>query len=86
MARAFLGAGARSVLVSLCVIDDEGTMELMRSFYQHLAEGNSASVALQQAMKCLRESEKYGAVKDWAPFVLIGDDVRMYFEGEETSV
>ena len=80
IARAFLGAGARSVLVSLWAIDDEATMEFMRSFYKHLAEGNSASVALHQAMKCLRESDKFGAVKYWAPFVLIGDDVMIKLE------
>ena len=77
--RAFLGAGARSVLVSLWAIDDEATMEFMKSFYQHLARGCRASAALNQAMKCLRESEKFGAVKYWAPFVLIGDDVTIQF-------
>ena len=75
IARAFLGAGARSVLVSLWAIDDEATMEFMKSFYQHLRRGFKATVALNWAMKCLRESEKFGAVKYWAPFVLIGDDV-----------
>ena len=38
MARAFLCAGTRSVLVSLWAIDDEATMEFMKSFYQHLRE------------------------------------------------
>ncbi|KAL9954570.1 hypothetical protein ACROYT_G042126 [Oculina patagonica] len=81
--RAFLGAGARSVLVSLWAIDDEATMEFMKSFYQHLARGHSASVALNRAMTCLRESEKFGAVKHWAPFVLIGDDVTIEFDGNQ---
>ena len=77
IARAFLCAGARSVLVSLWAIDDEATMLFMRSFYQHLADGTSTSVALHQAMKSLRESQQFGAVKYWASFVLIGDDVRL---------
>ncbi|KAL9954590.1 hypothetical protein ACROYT_G042152 [Oculina patagonica] len=67
--RAFLAAGARSVLVALWAIDDEATMEFMKSFYTHLKDGNSASVALNRSMKCLRESEKFGAVKYWAPFL-----------------
>ena len=79
IARAFLCAGARSVLVSLWAIDDEATMEFMKHFYQHLAEGKSASVALHQAMKSLRESEQFRDLKYWAPFVLIGDDVTLEF-------
>ena len=82
MARAFLCAGARSVLVSLWAIDDEATLLFMRSFYQHLVGGKSASVALHQAMKSLRESQQFSAVKYWAPFVLIGDDVTFEF-GEQ---
>nr|XP_058943793.1 tetratricopeptide repeat protein 28-like [Pocillopora verrucosa] len=80
IARAFLGAGARSVLVALWSIDDEATMEFMRSFYQHLKDGNSASVSLNRAMKCLRESEDFNAPRFWAPFVLIGDDVTIDFK------
>ena len=82
IARAFLGAGARSVLVSLWAIDDEATLEFMRNFYDHLVEGKSASEALNEARKCMRESEieKFKKVKHWAPFVLIGDDVTLKFD------
>ena len=83
IARAFMGAGARSVLVSLWAIDDEATLEFMRHFYHYLVEGRSASESLNQAMKCLRESEKYSDVKYWAPFVLIGDDVTLEFGEKE---
>ncbi|XP_020608557.1 tetratricopeptide repeat protein 28-like [Orbicella faveolata] len=76
--RAFMGAGARSVLVSLWAIDDEATMEFMKH-YKQLDGGCKASVALNRAMKCLRESERFGAVKHWPPFVLIGDDVTIDF-------
>ncbi|XP_068713381.1 tetratricopeptide repeat protein 28-like [Montipora foliosa] len=79
IARAFLCAGARSVLVSLWAIDDEATLLFMRNFYQHLLGGKSASVALQQAMKSLRESKEYCSIKHWAPFVLVGDDVMLEF-------
>ena len=79
IARAFLCAGARSVLVSLWAIDDEATMEFMKHFYQHLADGKSASLALHQAMKSLRESEQFRSLRYWAPFVLIGDDVTIEF-------
>ena len=77
IARAFLGAGARSVIVSLWAIDDKATLEFMKIFYQKLSKGKSASVSLNRAMKFLRESEKFSEVKYWAPFVLIGDDVTL---------
>ena len=77
MARAFLFAGARSVLAALWAIDDEATMMFMKSFYQQLGSGESASVALQRAMKCLRDSHDFSAPRYWAPFVLIGDDVKI---------
>ena len=79
IARAFLGAGARSVAVTLWAIADQGTLEFMSFFYDALAKGKKASEALNQAMKCLRESETFKEVKYWAPFVLIGDDVTLDF-------
>ena len=79
IARAFLGAGARSVLVSLWAIDDRATLDFMKHFYQCLMKGKSASKALNQAMNCMRESGEFSAVNHWAPFVLIGDDVTLEF-------
>ena len=81
IARAFLGAGARSVLVSLWAIDDEATLEFMKSFYQKLMEGRSAGESLNRAMNSMRESDKFSEVKYWAPFVLIGDDVTLEIGG-----
>ena len=83
IARAFLAAGARSVLVSLWAIDDEATMVFMKSFYQHLKEGKTASAAVQESMKFLRESKDYSEMKYWAPFQLIGEDVKIEFEAED---
>ena len=83
IAHAFLAAGARSVLVALWAIDDEATRVFMKSFYQHLKEGETASAAVHQAMKSLRESEKFSEMKHWAPFQLIGDDVKIEFEADD---
>ena len=77
VARAFLAAGARSVLVALWHLDTDATIEFMRNFYQQLADGKSASVAVDAAMKCLRGQEKFTTIKHWAPFLLIGDDVTL---------
>ena len=83
IARAFLGAGARSVLVSLWAIDDKATLEFMKNFYQDLVAGKSASEALNRAMNCMRESTEFNDVINWAPFVLIGDDVTLEFDGSK---
>ncbi|XP_044183620.1 tetratricopeptide repeat protein 28-like, partial [Acropora millepora] len=83
IARAFLAAGARSVLVALWAIDDEATMVFMKSFYQHLKEGKTASVAVHQSIKRLRESEKFSEMRYWAPFQLIGDDVKIEFKVDD---
>ena len=44
------------------------------SFYEHLVRGESASESLHQAMKSMRENH-FSDVMQWAPFMLIGDDV-----------
>ena len=79
IARAFLGSGARSVLVALWAIDDEATKQLMSRFYEHLVHGESASESLHQAMKWMRENG-FSDVGEWAPFMLIGDDVSFDFQ------
>ncbi|XP_066015058.1 tetratricopeptide repeat protein 28 isoform X1 [Pocillopora verrucosa] len=83
IARAFMGAGARSIVVSLWAIDDEATLEFMKHFYQQLAGGKPASESLNLAMKSLRESDKFCDIKYWAPFLLIGDDVTLDFMTKE---
>ena len=83
IARAFLAAGARSVLVTLWAIDDEATMVFINCFYQHLKEGKSVTAAIHESMKSLRESEEFSAMRYWAPFQLIGDDVKIEFEAND---
>ena len=78
IARAFLGSGARSVLVALWAIRDEATEQLMCRFYERLVRGESASESLHQAMELMR-SNGFKKVCDWAPFMLIGDNVTFEF-------
>ena len=79
IARAFLASGARSVLVSLWAVDDDATMQFMKWFYESLVCGKSASKSLHEAMKLMRENPKYSKVRQWAPFILVGDDVSFHF-------
>ena len=51
MGRAFMEAGARSVLVSLWPVDSFATKELMVSFYRHRMNGESAASALRLAKR-----------------------------------
>ena len=82
IARAFLAAGARSVLVAPWAIDDKATMVFMKSFYQLLKEGRTVSVAVHQSIKSLRESEEFSGMRYWAPFQLIEDDVKIEFKAD----
>ena len=86
IARAFIAAGARSVLVSLSAIDDEATLIFMKEFYKEMLKGSTASKALTKAMECLRNSTEFCELRYWAPFVLIGDDVTldMFLKPEQT--
>ena len=78
IARAFLASGARSVLVASWAVEDEATSKLMKHFYKHLVRGESASESLHQAVQWLR-SNGFPRPFQWAPFVLMGDNVTFYF-------
>ena len=78
IARAFLGSGARSVLVALWAIEDKATKHFMSRFYEHLVLGESASESLHEAMQWMR-ANGFPDVGQWAPFMLIGDNVSFDF-------
>ena len=69
--RAFIYAGASSVIASLWIVDDKATSLLMKAFYGHLKQGMSKAAALQAAQIATRK--KYPHPYYWAAFVLTGD-------------
>jgi CHAT domain-containing protein/Flp pilus assembly protein TadD len=69
--RAFLYAGAPTVIASLWTVDDEATSNLMLSFYSHLRSGKSKAEALREAQKETRA--RFASPYYWAGFVLNGD-------------
>src|SRR5438552_5163528 len=72
--RAFLLAGARSVLASLWTADDTYTVGLMRRFYEHLINGLDNGAALRQAkLDLLQEFMDQALPLYWAGFTLVGD-------------
>ena len=73
LTRAFIYAGAPSVIVSLWSVDAHSTQELMHEFYTLLKNGTDKATALQEAQKRIMEKEGYSHPYYWAPFVLVGD-------------
>jgi CHAT domain-containing protein/Flp pilus assembly protein TadD len=71
--RAFVMAGANTLVVSLWKVDDEATRLLMGELYRHLAAGQSVGEALHRSKQSLRANPVYGNPYFWAPFVLQGD-------------
>jgi CHAT domain-containing protein len=72
LSRAFLVAGARSVLVSQWSVSDEATAALMAAFYRGYLEWDNKALALQRAMQALRANPAYANPRYWAPFVIVG--------------
>ncbi len=70
LVRGLLYAGAQAALVTLWDVNDRSTAEFMKAFYQHLRVNPNKALAMQQAMRELRQS--YPHPYYWAPFVLIG--------------
>jgi len=76
--RAFLYAGAASLVLSLWTVEDRSTARLMDSFYHKLVEGWTKAAALRHAQLQFvqREDDGAGACAHpyfWAPFFLVGD-------------
>ncbi len=76
LSRAFLYAGARSVVASLWSVDDAATSALMGAFYANLAKGVGKAQALAAAQSAVRDDPahpEWRAPYYWAAFVLSGD-------------
>ncbi|MGE5841368.1 MAG: CHAT domain-containing protein, partial [Deltaproteobacteria bacterium] len=74
LSRAFIHAGAPSVVASLWKVSDEATVEMIRAFYRNLQTMPKAE-ALQQAQLVLARSSAMISSHPyfWAPFILVGD-------------
>ncbi|KFE63019.1 CHAT domain-containing protein [Hyalangium minutum] len=70
--RAFIIAGAETVVTSLWKVNDETTRTLMEAYYGFLREGQGRCSALQAAMRLVRQSHPHP--HSWAPFIALGRD------------
>lgn len=73
LARAFMYAGARSVLGTLWDVDDRSTARLMDRFYDRAAHGLPAAAALRAAQLEVIGRDPYRTAPQWAAFVITGD-------------
>jgi CHAT domain-containing protein len=74
--RAFLAAGAASLVATFWTVEDRATARLMAHFYERLSSGESKGAALRHAqLQFLAEGadEVYRHPYFWAPFFLSGD-------------
>ena len=71
LSRAFISAGAASLVVSLWRVRDAPTADLMTEFYRRLQHTPDKAQALRQAMLTMIES--YPDPKNWAAFTLTGE-------------
>ena len=74
MTRAFMYAGAPTVVVSLWSVSDPATASLMAEFYSGLLKnGKSPAAALRAAQLKMWSRDTWRAPFYWAPFVVQGD-------------
>lgn len=80
LTRAWIYAGARSVIVSLWDRKDQSAAELMEIMYRHLIRGESPAAALRQAKLAMLRKEGDAAMHPWrwAGFLLSGDPGRSF--------
>jgi CHAT domain-containing protein len=77
--RAFILAGARTLVMSLWSVPDEATRELMEDFYGRLLAGEPRADALHAAQQALRR--KYPEPFFWGAFVCLGNPGPLPAEG-----
>ncbi len=70
--RAFVVAGAETVVMSLWKVNDETTSTLMEAYYRNLLAGQGRATALREAMRWLRATQPHPHY--WAPFIVLGRD------------
>jgi len=70
LARGFLRAGTPSLVVSLWMVNDRSTAQLMSRFYQGLRDGLTKVDALREAI--LEVKSAFPHPYYWAPFILLG--------------
>lgn len=83
--RAFLYAGASSLLLTQWQVADHSTQTLMSHFYQYLMAGRSKTHALHTAQRTLLADPTTAHPYYWAPFFLVGDTGKLKIVPEKNK-
>jgi CHAT domain-containing protein/tetratricopeptide (TPR) repeat protein len=81
LARGFLFAGSRSVVMSMWAVEDFSSSEVIKSFYRNMRSGQTKSSALRNArLKFLRTADQERSHPYyWSTLVIYGDDTPLWF-------
>jgi len=71
--RAFVLAGAKTLVMSLWKVPDDATRALMVDFYHRLLAGEGKADALRNAQQTLRAKPEYADPYFWGAFICQGD-------------
>jgi CHAT domain-containing protein len=86
LSKAFLLAGARTVVSTLWQIDDNSSLFLMKRFYSHLLEKQSPASALTAAKRdMLRTFGQKAVPYQWAAFTIEGAATRPVFSNGSSN-
>lgn len=72
IAKSFLIAGAKNVLLTLWSIDDRATSQFMVKFYEGILKSNDIKEVLSETRKQFMELNDFSHPYYWGPFVLYG--------------
>ncbi len=81
LARGFLFAGSRSVVMSMWAVEDFSASTVIKSFYKNMRSGQTKSSALRNArLKFLRSADQARSHPYyWATLVIYGDDTSLWY-------
>jgi MYXO-CTERM domain-containing protein len=84
--RAFVMAGAETVVMSLWRVDDASTRDLMLGYYARLKQGAGRADAMRDAQLALLDSETTAHPFFWAAFIVEGDPSPIYADAAVPEV
>lgn len=81
--RAFAMAGARTTVMSLWDVSGMTARRTMEAYYRKMAAGMGRGEAMQAVQLEMLRTEQYRHPKDWAAFIVSGDDAPIVFPESE---